>query len=192
VVLLGSEMLAEQHAAREIQQRIRAEEAFARLEMKRVEDALAANDVVQGLTPLARVLRANPSNIVAAQRLVAALTHRSFPLPVFEPLRHDDYVWSAEYSPDGRWLATASRDGTARVWDARSGQPVTPPLRHLGGVVSARFNVEGNQLITCSHDKTARIWDAQTGQPITSSLSHSSKVNSAVFSADGKWAVTAR
>jgi len=29
---------------------------------------------------------------------------------------HTDEVWSAAYSPDGRWIVTASRDGTARVW----------------------------------------------------------------------------
>ena len=29
---------------------------------------------------------------------------------------HTSEVWSAAYSPDGRWIVTASDDGTARVW----------------------------------------------------------------------------
>src|SRR5262249_25234578 len=36
-------------------------------------------------------------------------------------LRHPDMVYSVAYSPDGKWIATAGRDGTARVWDALTG-----------------------------------------------------------------------
>jgi WD40 repeat protein len=35
--------------------------------------------------------------------------------------RHGDIVTSMAYSPDGKWVASASRDGTARVWDAKTG-----------------------------------------------------------------------
>jgi len=29
---------------------------------------------------------------------------------------HTSWIYSAAYSPDGRWIVTASYDGTARVW----------------------------------------------------------------------------
>ena len=41
--------------------------------------------------------------------------------PVGEPLRHDDWVSAASFSPDGRWVVTASADETARVWEVASG-----------------------------------------------------------------------
>ena len=47
-----------------------------------------------------------------------------------EPLRHDDGVLSAAFSPDGRFVVTASMDGTARLWEAATGKAIGEPLRH--------------------------------------------------------------
>ena len=64
------------------------------------------------------------------------------------------------FSPDGRTLATASADKTARLWDAATGQPRGEPLNHEGPVYAVSFSPDGRTLATASVDNTARLWDA--------------------------------
>ena len=111
--------------------------------------------------------------------------------PVGEPLRHDDYVTAASFSPDGSRVVTASWDKTARVWDATTGQPVGEPLRHDDKVTAAFFSPDGSRVVTSSDDKTARVWDATTGQPVGEPLRHDGGVTAASFSPDGSRVLTA-
>jgi WD40 repeat protein len=84
-----------------------------------------------------------------------------------------------------------STDGTARVWDARTGKPLTEPLTHQGEVVAAAFSPDGARVVTASTDGTARVWDAHTGKPLTEPLAHQGEVVAAAFSPDGTRVVTA-
>ena len=83
-----------------------------------------------------------------------------------------------------------SGDNTARIWDARTGEPIGQPLQHQGKVWAASFDATGARVVTTSEDKTARIWDAGTGKPIGKPLQHQGEVNTASFDATGKRVVT--
>jgi WD40 repeat protein len=88
-------------------------------------------------------------------------------------------------------VVTASWDETARIWDAKSGQPIGAPLTHEDRITSASFSPDGSRVVTASYDKTACIWDAISGQPIGAPLTHDGSVRSASFSSDGARVVTA-
>jgi WD40 repeat protein/serine/threonine protein kinase len=104
---------------------------------------------------------------------------------------HDHEVEHAAFSPDGGRLVTASRNHTARVWDARTGEAVTPPLRHDDIVWKAAFSPDGQRVVTASRDRTARVWEVSSGQAVGPALPHDAAVEDASFSPDGRWVVTA-
>ncbi len=67
---------------------------------------------------------------------------------------------SAAFSADGSRIVTASRDGTARVWDAATSREIGALRGHDGHVVFSRFSSDGTRIVTASQDGTARVWDA--------------------------------
>jgi WD40 repeat protein len=71
------------------------------------------------------------------------------------------------FSPDGRRIATASIDRTARIWDSHTGQALTPPLRHDSAVEEVYFSADGQRVWTAALGRVFRVWDAHTGRPLT-------------------------
>ncbi|MGW4802363.1 WD40 repeat domain-containing protein, partial [Nonomuraea sp. NPDC004297] len=142
-----------------------------------------------------------PNDAVMSARLAAAAwaiaqtddARASMSALLSQPARgaligHTDMVWSAVFSPDGKRLASASSDGTARIWDAVTRRQIGAPLTgHTDGVHSVAFSPDGTRLATASLDGTVRMWDTATGRPIGAPLTgHTGSVDSVAFSPDGK------
>ena len=85
-------------------------------------------------------------------------------------------VNSAQFSPDGQRVVTASEDNTARLWDAASGKPIGEPMKHEDWVNSAQFSPDGQRVVTASEDKTARLWDAASGKPVGEPMKHEARL----------------
>jgi len=108
---------------------------------------------------------------------------------------HGKLVRSATFSPDSKYIVTASADKTARVWDVANGETKTVLLGngHKEGVNYAAFSPDGMRIVTASDDKTARIWEANAtkNNKVTVLSGHKENVLFAAFSPDGKRIVTA-
>merc|ERR1711998_739527 len=99
---------------------------------------------------------------------------------------HSDTVESVCYSPDGKTLASGSRDNTVRIWDVMSGECVHVLNGHSSYVYSVCYSPDGKTLASVSQDETVRIWDVMSGECVHVLNGHSSYVSSVCYSPDGK------
>jgi WD40 repeat protein len=83
---------------------------------------------------------------------------------------HTGDVVAAAFSPDSGaagLLATASHDGTARLWDLQgSGGELLTLTGHIGWLNDVAFSTRGNHLVTAGEDGTARVWDVASGREL--------------------------
>src|SRR5262249_14922169 len=102
--------------------------------------------------------------------------------------RHTRQIWGMAFSPDARRLATASNDGTVRVWawdPARLGQrqdpePISVRVQGFGNRVA--FSPDGRHLATGGEGNTVKIWDAKTGEERKRLHEHTGDVFAVTFS----------
>jgi WD40 repeat protein/serine/threonine protein kinase len=100
-------------------------------------------------------------------------------------LGHTGEVYFVTYSPDGARLATASQDGTVRVWDAARFETQLTLRGHVGEVTGVSFSPDGRTLASAGEDHTVRLWDAHSGKELKVLRAHTDTVFNAVFSPDG-------
>lgn len=87
---------------------------------------------------------------------------------------HDDVIYDIAWHPGGDQLATASHDGTIRLWDA-AGTPQSVLTTHSAAVTGVVYLPEG-QLISCSRDRTVRAWDGESATPARTLTNHAGEV----------------
>jgi hypothetical protein len=93
---------------------------------------------------------------------------------------HRDDVVSVELSRDGSRVVTASVDGDARIWDARTGETLFVLSGHFGTVNDASFSLTGRWVVT-GGPGSAGLWDATTGQMVTFLRNRGRPVRTAAF-----------
>jgi WD40 repeat protein/serine/threonine protein kinase len=107
---------------------------------------------------------------------------------------HQGLIMRVAFSPDGKKLASASWDGTVRVWYTATGKPI----RVLSGqfaVNGVAFSPDGRRvaacggalgLLTLAFGGQVKVWDAETSQEVVKIDGHKGFVRTVAFSPDGQ------
>src|SRR5262245_40193805 len=85
---------------------------------------------------------------------------------------HGGSVMDVAFSPDGKVLASGSRDKTIKLWDARTGKLERTLTEHTADVYSVVFSPKGDLLASGSGDRTVRLWDARSGKVLRTLEGH--------------------
>jgi WD40 repeat protein len=94
---------------------------------------------------------------------------------------HAAQIWSVAFSPDGRTLASTSRDRTIKLWDVQSGQCLKTLQGHMGDIWSVAFSPDGSVIATGGDDRTVRLWDIDLEQPQMILQGHQGSVQSVIY-----------
>jgi serine/threonine protein kinase len=111
---------------------------------------------------------------------------------------HSGQVYSLAYSPDGRYLASGSKDRTIKIWEVATGKQLRTLTGHSHSVNSVVYSPDGRYLASGSGDNTikiwkvaTKIWKVATGKELRTLTGHSSGLSSVAYSPDGRYLASA-
>jgi WD40 repeat protein len=93
---------------------------------------------------------------------------------------------SLAFDPTGTRIVTSHPyDGSAAIWDVKSGQKVATIAGNEGSILDVTFRSDGSAIATSARDGTVRLWNARSGVQTLQLRASQSEIRSVAFSPDG-------
>jgi WD40 repeat protein/serine/threonine protein kinase len=161
--------------------------SHARLCIERASHLFEREMAREGMLWLARALENVPPDSPELDRAIRASLggwHAAEKM-LERTLGHAGAVVGLAFSDDGRRLATASADRTARLWDVAKGTPLSAAIVHQAPLTAIALDPDGKLAVTASEDGTLLRWDAVTGSLMGDPIALCAPATCLKFSPDG-------
>lgn len=106
--------------------------------------------------------------------------------PLCRMTGHQKLVNHVTFSPDGRYIASASFDNSIKLWDGRDGKFVSTLRGHVASVYQCAWSSDCRLLVSGSKDTTLKVWDVKTRKLQNDLPGHLDEVFAVDWSVDGK------
>jgi WD40 repeat protein/tRNA A-37 threonylcarbamoyl transferase component Bud32 len=100
---------------------------------------------------------------------------------------HAEAVTVLAFSPDRRYLASGSQDGTVKVWELATRLEIASFPGHSGGVHGVALSTGARRVAAVGRDGIVRVWDTATGKTLFTLEKRNAGPSSVAFSPDGQW-----
>jgi WD40 repeat protein len=95
-------------------------------------------------------------------------------------------LWSADLSPNDRFLAAGYGSGGVKLFRWPLGEPEASFAQAQGAVLAVLFSPEGNQLYSVGFEGTVRVWDVIARRELAKLPGHLGLIGSAALFPDGR------
>ncbi|OMJ25825.1 Notchless protein-like protein, partial [Smittium culicis] len=82
--------------------------------------------------------------------------------PIARLVGHQKIVNHVSFSPDGKYIASASFDNSVKLWDGYTGKFITSLRGHVSAVYQVCWSSDSRLLVSSSKDSTLKVWDMKT------------------------------
>ncbi len=161
------------------------------LQLATSEDHFRRDDSSTALAVLAHLVRENPTNRVAVERLLSALTWRNFTLPRTEPILTTGRPQMAIFNQDDSRLLTATFDGVLELWNATTGQIIVTNNFKEGRISWISLSPDGKLAAVAGMGYSAVVDSSTLQLTVPLMTPTTNRVASVHFSPNQKWMISA-
>lgn len=98
---------------------------------------------------------------------------------------HQQVINHVQFSPDGRYVLSASFDKSVRLWDGVTGKFIATLRGHVGPVYQVSWSADSRLFCSASKDSTIKVWEVRTLKMKVELPGHADEVFSVDWSPDG-------